>query len=679
MKRGIAFKFAVLLSALIVISLVLVGSLMLNDASRVLRELSLQRLDTSAALGQRYMHKVFDGAVQDLQLLLDSRELSTFANEQSFDRDLLAEQFRMLLLKHAWYSQVRLIGVAEQGRELVRLNRVDDLAQRVPEAQLQEKAHRDYFRAALVVPPGQSYFSQFNLNREFGRLAEPREPTMRVAAPIHSSDGHVVGVLVINIDFRPVFSGLREQLVAGEHLLLANASGEYLQHPDAVRAFAFESGDSFRVQEEFPQLDQLDSTATRLQGEVGSLSGEQVAAFIRVPVPGVGGERELWLGVVESLAGIEAQAQQLLQRSLLLSGLIALLAAGVALLLVWRLVRPLRQMAASVAGFSGDAQLNGLPVERDDEIGLLARSFDDMSTRTQNQLAWLNEERTRLHTLIETAADAIVLINERGLIDDCNQATERLFGYTREELIGNNVSMLMNQGDRQHHDQYLNNYRTSGEARVIGIGRDVVGLHKDGHEIPLYLSVGEFEVDGRVQFTGILHDMSEHIEQQEALRRLATTDALTGIYNRRYFIEQLQYEINRSRRYNNPLSLLLLDLDHFKSFNDRFGHETGDKVLLRAVEVLKEGVRESDTLARLGGDEFAILMPETDLHTATKVAQRLCRTALRTLARRGGDDKLSFSIGVAQADDDPKELMRSADRALYQAKEDGRGRVAVSH
>jgi diguanylate cyclase (GGDEF)-like protein len=156
---------------------------------------------------------------------------------------------------------------------------------------------------------------------------------------------------------------------------------------------------------------------------------------------------------------------------------------------------------------------------------------------------------------------------------------------------------------------------------------------------------------------------------------LARTDPLTTLFNRRVFDEQLSKELARALRFKRELGLLLFDLDHFKSVNDRHGHQAGDEALRTLARILSEAVRTVDTAARIGGEEFAIILPETALADALAVAERL-RAAQESSGRY-----TTVSIGVASAPQHgatPESLFKSADAALYRAKDGGRNRVAVA-
>jgi diguanylate cyclase (GGDEF)-like protein len=176
-------------------------------------------------------------------------------------------------------------------------------------------------------------------------------------------------------------------------------------------------------------------------------------------------------------------------------------------------------------------------------------------------------------------------------------------------------------------------------------------------------------------------NVSDLVRSADEMADLAMKDALTGIHNRRHFTGRLDNEWKRFRRYNRPLSLLLLDIDHFKSVNDRYGHDVGDQAIIAVARSCGLQTRDSDVVARIGGEEFAILLPETELVDARVAAERLRRAvAAEPIATSAGPISVTISIGAALATtklNDAAELMKLADDALYAAKRGGRNCVAA--
>lgn len=188
-----------------------------------------------------------------------------------------------------------------------------------------------------------------------------------------------------------------------------------------------------------------------------------------------------------------------------------------------------------------------------------------------------------------------------------------------------------------------------------------------------------------VLFVLSLASVSAHLRvvaQREELAQLATTDALTGLHNRRHLMKVGNYEVSRAHRYDRPLSMLLVDADHFKDINDTWGHGVGDTVLKALSQAIESNLRQTDVAARIGGEEFVILLPETTLENALVFAQRLRESveAISVQVNASSDVGLTVSIGVAmlKPDDTLDKLMSRADRHLYVAKEKGRNQVVTA-
>ncbi len=182
---------------------------------------------------------------------------------------------------------------------------------------------------------------------------------------------------------------------------------------------------------------------------------------------------------------------------------------------------------------------------------------------------------------------------------------------------------------------------------------------------------------------GIHTDITQRKLLEVELERQAHLDYLTGISNRRYFMDQAEFELNRARRYSTPLSLFMLDIDFFKQINDTRGHAAGDVVLKKLAEVCQQTLREVDIFGRIGGEEFAILLPGADINAAAEVAERLRAQLASTVVQFESGQPVHFtvSIGVTtltHPNDNIDMLLSMADKALYDAKNNGRNRVCVA-
>jgi diguanylate cyclase (GGDEF)-like protein len=206
----------------------------------------------------------------------------------------------------------------------------------------------------------------------------------------------------------------------------------------------------------------------------------------------------------------------------------------------------------------------------------------------------------------------------------------------------------------------------------------IYGLHRDGTLVPVEIAISKINVNGLLEFTAVIRDIADRIRLMDLLQKEAETDELTGLPNRRTFLD-IAANLFRS---SEIMSLFMLDIDHFKKVNDIYGHDVGDEVLRALADASTADSREKDIFARIGGEEFVALLPETDLEEARLIAEKL-RAALEQQTfvhtwRTGKPIPFTVSIGVAMRTPDEvkvEEVLKRADQALYKAKQGGRNRV----
>jgi diguanylate cyclase (GGDEF)-like protein/PAS domain S-box-containing protein len=217
----------------------------------------------------------------------------------------------------------------------------------------------------------------------------------------------------------------------------------------------------------------------------------------------------------------------------------------------------------------------------------------------------------------------------------------------------------------------------SGKTRVVEYRIPV--LNGEERWFEAHLSLMESGPQSQARVVLVATDISERVSLYEKVQKLANLDPLTGCYNRRHFLHLAEQELERVQRYQRPLSLLMIDIDHFKAFNDRFGHQVGDEVLSTLVEVCQRNLRSVDLFGRYGGEEFIALLPETSLDDALRTGDRLQRRIRETrTAMPAGQLAITVSIGVSgfntgdPCPDRIEILISQADQALYDAKAAGR-------
>jgi diguanylate cyclase (GGDEF)-like protein/PAS domain S-box-containing protein len=292
---------------------------------------------------------------------------------------------------------------------------------------------------------------------------------------------------------------------------------------------------------------------------------------------------------------------------------------------------------------------------------------------------------SELHAAIfNSAGEGIYSTDQSGICIAINPAALVMLGYHRNEILG------QHQHDVFHHSRPDGSHYPAIECPVFatlhdGQTRTVEEsfIRKNGDLLPVQLTVTAMRIDGKIIGVEVMfQDISERQRMEQELLRLATTDELTGILNRRRFFELGNAERNRVVRYNQPTGLLMLDLDHFKQVNDHFGHAAGDMVLTTFTDTVNGLLRGVDVFGRVGGEEFAALLPQTDIAGTLVFAERL-REGIEGLRIPAlGDVRVTVSIGatVLTAEDTSIEVaLLRADCALYEAKSTGRNRVCVQH
>ncbi len=312
------------------------------------------------------------------------------------------------------------------------------------------------------------------------------------------------------------------------------------------------------------------------------------------------------------------------------------------------------------------------------EAGLCTLVLDARDSRKSEKT--LRDQKAFFEEMVALSPEGIIAVNREGTVTIYNQAAEKLIGYRAEEVIGKaNITEIYHPPELARQiKQKIYGPDLGGPGRLEGFETEVQAL--DGRKVPIRLSAilisrGAEEIGS----VGFFHDLTAMREMEARLLELSVTDSLTGLYNHRHFHRLLAEEVSRAERYRRPLSLVFLDLDHFKDCNDQLGHLAGDRVLRLAGEILRRNTRTTDRAFRYGGDEFMLLLPETAARQAHLVAERVRKDFLRKwpFARRRGVNRVTLSLGVAQADPGEKasSLVRRADMAMYSAKNEGGNRT----
>jgi len=423
-------------------------------------------------------------------------------------RTRLAQNFERFLRFHPHYSQLRYIGRDNGWRELVRVNQTDGLIERVPTSRLQSKAGEPYLAALDKLQAGQSYFSRVSYNREAGHALGP--PTIRFVLPVHDAAGDLFGVLVINADFEQIMRAAALEVHAPFEVTAITDSLDYMRWTATGQtAFRFHSDADWTPP---AQADLMRDP--KAIGAVREVAGRMIYTQA-VFEPGETTPFGLVLTTTVPRSFLFQRAQTALWQALGLGGVILALTTALAWWAGDRLTRPLRGLVGDIR--ARDPETGELP-DTDlgsGEVGELAASFRQICNE-------LIRERVRSRAVFRGAADGIITISARGVIEDVNAAAELLFDYPAEALRGRPLTDLMPQDVAGRHQDFVDgaNAGAARDGHTMAPGREVFGLRRDGSPIALDISVSRVAYDGQEHFIGIVRDVSERRAAQKKTEEL---------------------------------------------------------------------------------------------------------------------------------------------------------------
>lgn len=463
---------------------------------------------------------------------------------------------------------------------------------------------------------------------------------------------------------------------------------------------------------------------------VESVSGQEVYRALS-PIPGRPAcyachQRRATLGVAEVVLSTaparqkaSADRQRLLATSLAIVGL-SMVVLGLAL--TYTVIRPIRRLAGVARAIAGGDRSLRAQATGQDEIGELARAFNEMTDSLQENIEDLQTTRSDLQETVARVGEAIssahrladllgVIAREAARIAHYEAATVLLFsdsgrlvaeavaGIETGAVEAYNQNPLLRDASVLSDDPLVRGARMpvaggrgSDRARLAilpdATAAYALPISHEGEVLGFLVLATKEAPELESGTLRLLHALAaqsgvaiQQIRVNERARTMAITDGLTGLRNHRYFHERVTSEIHRSERFDRPLALIMIDVDHFKEFNDRHGHLAGDTVLRDLGTLLAKNTRRADVAARYGGEEFAIILVETGRDEAVTYAERLRESIAREEADRAGATagEITISAGVAAYPQDASsahELIGAADAALYRAKAAGRNTVA---
>lgn len=521
-----------------------------------------------------------------------------------------------------------------------------------------------------------------------------------MAHPVYE-EGSLLGVIAIQLNQERLFEIFQTQGELGE-------SGETFaayknQHNKTLSATPLRyMQNSVKNEYEFPDIENI-SSKKAIIGDQGSgitrdyRNVEVVAAWDYIPL--------LHWGVVAKIDSSEVlkPINELEFYSIIVLFFVMVVVVFAIIVATKHIVNPIYGLIERVKRISkgnlDEEELYESQALVENEIGILSINFNEMALNLKNSQDTIRkyanelEEKVRIRTSeLESAKDELseanfsmkrylavvdryVIISSTdlgGTITDASSAFCSITGYTKEELLGkkHNIVRHPNMPKELYKEMWetlLNNGIWNGEIQ---------NLKKDGSSYWVFTTISPtYDKNGnKIGYTSIRQD----ITHQKMVEELSIKDRLTSLYNRLKLETVFEDEINRSLRYATVFSVIMADIDHFKAINDTYGHDVGDDTLVDFARILKQSVRETDIVGRWGGEEFLLILPQTDMEAAQKLAEKLRQNIEEHSFKTIKSCTASFGVSSYMPQDDMNRIVKRADSALYESKKSGRNRVSLA-
>ena len=528
-----------------------------------------------------------------------------------------------------------------------------------------------------------------------------QEKTLAFSAPILDEDNKLLGVIVFRVSLEVLVKITTNRTGLGEtgEVYLVNKDG-YMITPSRFidEVFLKQKIDLRHIDTEEENPTEPPDTLPK-EEEIGIFKdyrGIEVLS-VHTNIPEMGWHLISEIDTEEAFAPVT----QLTQTLLLIFFFILFIGIFISSFVTNTITKPLRRLHGGTEEITKGNLDYKVGTPSSDEVGELSRAFDEMTANLKKSREELEEysknlekkveERTRdlevdiskrkkveqelsksqqeFASLFRSSPEALLYIDEKSDILDINSQFTKLFGYTLKEIKGRNID----DGMIHPSDKIEEGKKLSAKGLKGYFNYETIRKKKDGTLFPVSISATPLAIDGQAKGEiGIYIDITERKQMEEQLEKLARIDSLTGCNNRGYGLELLDRQIKLSHRSNSPLLLAFLDIDRFKSINDNFGHDEGDKVLKEVAELFRSTLREIDIICRMGGDEFLLIFPDNSLKDASLIRERLNKNLTKLNQTIKKPYKIDLSVGLSCYDPDNPlpmdELIRIADEKMYEEK-----------
>lgn len=601
---------------------------------------------------RRDITKQLDIITSDIELLSNSDllldALTEDTNKTAFE--YLVKFLSTFAENRKIYSQVRVI--TKEGMESIRLNVTSQKAHLVQEADLQDKSCRYYFKNAITLPRGYIYCSPIDLNIENNRIVYPLEPTLRVSMPVYGEKGKsALAVIVLNVNAQVLIKQLRDLKKHDSDFILLNRNGYYLHAsvPSLLWGFQLENNKNQRFDLHYPDVWKQISTKRKGQMFVSN----ELFTFIKFDPTSEAllkykyrinsgknikpSEKAEWIFVLK------------ISENVLLSNIYEMKIIGIVVFITLSVLTCVFSFVISKSSLA-----NKLSQEQ------------------------LHHSETVYRLLVNHLPKSAIIGFDSNLTVTLavGEAIYRIAGLS-ENIVGRPLDNIWNPEVCHTIKHFLLHVLEEKTYHFLEIE-----LNGFFYELQTY-PIPEESPDIPVVMC-IFTDISKRKRLEDELRAAATVDELTQLINVRRLRERVEEHLMQAKRYEQPISLCMCDIDKFKSVNDTYGHSAGDEALRKFASLIRTELREPDFAGRYGGDEFCIVFPNTSLEYANRVLDRILNKVRKMEIYFKDEDNnmitlnITCSFGVAEFKSGmtDQELFDLADAALYRSKNAGRNRIS---
>jgi len=492
MRLMLAHKLVLSAVILIVVSAGIVGSLFYYKTTALLVQHAVKDLTTKTYNTGAHIQAHIDDLQNDVLFLIDTppvqgmlrarktvnqydeQDSSSF---QQWQRRLESIFVTMLNSKRS-YLNIRIID--QKGREQIAVRRHGDKVLILKGKQLQNKAHRDYVRDTMKLSAGSIFLSEFNLNREHGEIEVPHRQVLRSATPIYDHEtGNVTGLLIITAEFGHELQEIQNQIQGqNNRIYITNDHGGYLLHPDPDKAYGFNLGKRYRIQEDFPELAMLFLPANQDKGIMllpEDTGGKNVMNFIKMSFDPLHPQRFIAVGITKPYSEVVSEELGVLNNVVFMAAIMILIVIVLAMLYAYRLSRPINQMIKAMDDYTHGRESHiGMPVNQKDEIGLLARSYEALITQVEEAQANLEEMNLDLELKVQERTRHMQIARDEA---QCANAAKSEFLSCMSHELRTPMNAILGFGQvLQLDEDILNEDQRTNVKEILDAGHHLLGL-----------------------------------------------------------------------------------------------------------------------------------------------------------------------------------------------------------